>query len=161
MQATLNGQPVSNGQTILLNQPGTNTFTLTATNGVCLTSTQTTTFAVTYNFLGFLPPVPNNGTGLFKLGRTLPVKFQLGDANGALVSTAAAQLTVQQLSGATLLGTPIDATAPGNADAGDLFRFDGTEYIYNLNTSSLSTGTWQLQVRLNDGTVHGVAIGLK
>ena len=163
MQATLNGVQVTNGQTVLLNQPGKNTFTLTATNGVCSTSTQSVAFAVDYNFLGFLPPVPNGGSGIFKLGSTIPIKFQLGDANGALVSTAVATLTVQELSGNTLVGTPIDATPPGNADTGNFFRLDGgsNQYVYNLSTQSLSTGTWQIQVRLNDGTVHRVAISLK
>jgi hypothetical protein len=163
MQATLNGVTVSNGQTVLLNQPGTNTFTLTATNGVCLTATQSAQFAVTYNFLGFLPPVANGGSRLFKLGSTIPVKFQLGDANGAFVSTATARLTVQQLSGTVLLGTPIDATPSGNSDTGDLFRYDASsnQYVFNLNTQPFAVGTWQVQVRLDDGTVHGIAIGLK
>jgi len=63
--------------------------------------------------------------------------------------------------GNTLQGTPIDATAPGNADVGDLFRFDGTQYIFNWSTQPFSTGTWQMQAQLDDGTVHTVVVGLK
>jgi hypothetical protein len=161
MQATFNGTPITSGTTLTLMHLTTNTFTLTATDVAGNTATQTSTFAVVYNFIGFLPPIPNDGSGLFKLGRTVPVKFQLTDAKGALISTAVAHLTIQMISGNTLQGTPIDASAPGNADVGDLFRFDGTQYIFNWSTQPLSIGTWQLQARLDDGTVHTVIIGFK
>lgn len=161
--ATLNGAPVTSGQTVVLIQPGPNTFTLSATDNAGNTATQSATFAVTYNFSGFLPPVPNDGSGLFKLNSTVPIKFSLSDANGGAVSTAAATLTLQSVSGSTLTGTPIDATAPGNADTGNLFRYDATanQYVYNLSTKPLVVGTWQVQVHLNDGTVHTVLMGLK
>jgi len=161
MQATFNGTPITSGTTVTLTHLATNTFTLTATDVAGNTATQTATFAVIYNFIGFLPPIVNDGSGLYKLGRTIPVKFQLADAKGTAVTTAVASLTLQMISGNTLDGTPIDATAPGNADVGDLFRFDGSQYIYNLSTMPLSTGTWQLQARLDDGTVHTVVLGMK
>jgi len=161
MQATLNGAPVANGSTVTLTHLATNTFTLTATDVAGNTSTQTATFAVVYNFIGFLPPIPNDGTGLFKLGSTVPVKFQLTDANGTVISTAVAHLTVQMISGNTLVGTPIDATASGNSDVGDLFRFSAPQYVFNWSTKPVSTGTWQLQARLDDGTVHTVVMGTK
>jgi hypothetical protein len=161
MQATLNGAPIVSGTTVTLTHLATNTFTLTATDVAGNSSTQTATFAVVYNFIGFLPPIQNDGTGLFKLGSTVPVKFQLTDAHGTLVSTAVAHLTIQMISGSTLVGTPIDATASGNSDVGDLFRFDGTQYIFNWSTKPVSTGTWQLQARLDDGTVHTVVMGTK
>ena len=160
-QATLNGSPIISGTTVTLNHPGTNTFTLTATDVAGNTATQTATFSVLYHFTGFLPPIPNDGSGLFKLGSNVPVKFQLTDAAGASVSNAIANLTVQMFSGSALTGTPIDATPPGSADTGNLFRFDGTQYIYDLSTKPFATGTWQVQARLNDGTVHTVLIGLK
>lgn len=159
--ATLNGAPITSGTTLTLTHLGSNTFTLTATDNNANTATQSITFSVIYNFGGFLPPIPNNGTGVFSKGGTLPVSFQLTDANGALVSTAVATLTVQQISGSVLLGVPIDATAPGNSDIGNLFRYDGQKYIYNLSTKPLATGTWQVQVNLDDGTVHTVLIGTK
>lgn len=161
MQATLNGSPVTSGTTVTLTHLATNTFTLTATDVAGNTATQTATFAVVYNFIGFLPPINNDGSGVFKLGSTVPVKFQLTDAKGNLVSTAVAHLTVQMLSNGTPVGTPIDATASGNADVGNLFRFDGSQYIYNLSTKPLTVGTWQFQARLDDGTVHTVVLGTK
>jgi len=51
-----------------------------------------------YKFLGFQPPVKPDGSGIYKLGRTLPVKFQLTDANNQYISTATAQLYVAKIS---------------------------------------------------------------
>ena len=48
VSATLNGSPVSSGSTVTLNQLGTNTFTLTATDKAGNTATQTQLFAVIY-----------------------------------------------------------------------------------------------------------------
>jgi hypothetical protein len=160
-QATFNGSPVASGASFTLNRPGTNTFTLTATDVAGNTSTRTATFSVLYDFGGFLPPVPGDSSGVFKLGSVVPVKFRLSDARGLAVATAVGRLSLQMYAGGTPVGTPIDATPPGNADIGDLFRYDGTQYIYNLSTKALAVRTWQLQVRLDDGTVHSVAIGLK
>jgi len=161
MNATLNGNPVTSGNNITLSHPGTNTFTLTATDAAGNTATQTATFSVLYNFSGFMPPISNDGSSVFKLGSTVPVKFQLTGAGGAGVSTAVAHLTVQMLSNGIPIGDPIDATATGSSDAGDLFRYDGAQYIYNLSTKPLTKGLWQLQVLLDDGTVHTVTIGTK
>jgi VCBS repeat protein len=160
-QATFNGSAIQSGATFTLNHPGTNTFTLTATDVAGNTSTRTLTFSVLYSFGGFLPPIPDDSAGLFKLGSVVPVKFRLTDASGLSVATAVARLSLQLYMGGQPVGTPIDATPPGNADVGDLFRYDGSQYIYNLSTKGLTVGTWQLQVRLDDGTVHSVAIGLK
>lgn len=48
VSATLNGSPVSSGSTVTLNQLGTNTFTLTATDKAGNTATQTQLFTVIY-----------------------------------------------------------------------------------------------------------------
>jgi len=159
--ATLNGVQIVSGTTVTLNHLGTNTFTLTATDNNANTATQTATFAVVYNFGGFLPPIPGNSTGVFTRGGTLPVSFQLSDTNGTIVPTAVATLTVQKVSGNVPVGNPIDATSSGNSDDGNLFRSDNQKYTYNLSTKPLSTGTYQLQVHLDDGTVHTVLIGVK
>jgi hypothetical protein len=161
--ATLNGQQVSNGQTVVLTQPGTNTFTLTATDKVGNTATQSATFKVLYNWLGLLPPIPSSGIAVFKLGSAIPLKFQLTNANGGSVSTAHATLTVQKLSNNIPVGTPINATPPGSVSTGNVFQYmsGANLYMYVLSTKPLSSGTWQIQVHLDDGSVHSVTIGLK
>jgi hypothetical protein len=161
MLATFNGVPITSGTTVTLSHLGINTFVFTATDNNANIASRAVTFAVNYKFGGFLPPVTTAATTVFKKNDTLPISFQLSDVNGALVSTAVATLTVQLVSNNVPVGTPIDATAPGNADAGNLFRYDGQKYRYNLSTTPLSAGTWQVQARLDDGTVHSVVIATK
>ena len=160
-QATLNGSSVTSGSTVTLARPGTNTFTLTATDVAGNTATKTATFVVLYDFGGFLPPIANDGSSVFKLGNTVPVKFQLTGTGGAPVPTAVAQLRLQMLSNGTPVGAPIDGTGSGSADTGNVFRYDGHQYVYNLSTAPLTLGVWQIQAVLDDGTVHAVTIGLK
>jgi hypothetical protein len=163
IQGTLNGNSVTSGSLVTLNKAGANTFTLTATDVAGNTTSQNITFSVIYSYNGFLSPILNDGSRVFKLGSTVPVKFQLTDVNGTNISTTTATLTVQQYSGTIPNGTPVDATPSGSANTGDYFRYDSTssQYIYNLSTKPLPTGTWQLQAHLDDGTVHTVMIGLK
>lgn len=163
VSATLNGTPVSNGQTVILTQIGVNTFSLTAADPAGNSAGQTLTFTVQslYQFSGFLPPLTADGRTVFLLGSVIPVKFQLTDQNGAPVSTAVAHLSVQQYSGANPVGDPIDATSVSEADSGARFRFDGSQYIYNLSTSPFSAGTWELRATLDDGSAHTIQIGLK
>jgi len=159
--ATLNGSPVSSGNTVTLSHAGVNTFTLTAADVAGNTANQTTTFSVLYNFEAFLAPLANDGSSVIRLGRTVPVKFRLTDGSGASAAGAIAHLAIQLISNGAPVGTPIDATGSGSADAGNVFRYDGAQYIYNLDTTPLTVGTWQLQAILDDGTVHTVTIGLK
>jgi hypothetical protein len=66
------------------------------------------------------------------------------------------------LSNGIPVGTPIAGIPASNADTGDTFRYMSgpNRYMYNLSSASLSTGTWQLQIHLNDGSVHDTTIGL-
>ena len=48
----------------------------------CVSGTLTVTPAPFYNFSGFLPPLSQNLA--FALGRSIPIKFQLTNANGML-----------------------------------------------------------------------------
>jgi hypothetical protein len=124
---------------------------------------KTCSYSVIYDFYGFFPPIDISGKGLFKLGSTIPVKFQLKDANGNLVTTAKATVQVEKISEAD--GTPIDdpkyidATPTGGTE----FRYDNTagQYIYNLSTKLLSAGTWFIQVSLDDGTFHTAKVVLR
>src|SRR5206468_7956529 len=107
-QATFNGSTVTSGTTVTLTKAGTNTFTLTATDEAGNTVTQSTSFGARYNFIGFLQPILYDGSRVFKLGSTVPVKFQLTDATGAVVSTAIGTVTVQQFSGSALVNDPLE-----------------------------------------------------
>lgn len=118
----------------------------------CSDKFESYTPAPLYNFGGFLQPVSLDKP--FKLGSTIPVKFQLTDSSGAYITTAKATISLQKYSNDTPYGDAIDALSTTGADAGNLFRYDSIEnqYIFNLNTKNLSLGTWQIRVVLDDGT---------
>ena len=162
-QATFNGSTVTSGTTVTLTKAGTNTFTLTATDEAGNTASRSKSFSALYNFIGFLQPTLYDGSRVFKLGSTVPVKFQLTDATGVVVSTAIGTVTVQQFSGSAPVNDPLDGVSSGGSNSGDFFRYDSTssQYIFNLSTQPLPTGTWQVQAHLDDGSIHTVMIGLK
>ena len=98
----------------------------------------------------------------FKKTSTIPVKFQLRDANGAFVANAVANLFLSKVS-TGLEGTQLVALSTSKADAGNQFRYDpaSNQYIFNLGTSAMSVGTWRLKILLNDGKSYVVDISIK
>jgi large repetitive protein len=115
----------------------------------------TATFYVRYNFAGFFRPLTvgvGSYSGLFKLGRTIPVKWSLTDANGTYVSVPS---TVKHLELAfngdcvsDADGTPIDLGTTG----GSGLRYDETErqFIYNWDTSNAGQGCYSVLLYLDD-----------
>lgn len=141
---------------------GTKTFTVVATDNAGNTATQTAHYTIAYNFLGILPPIREDGSSIFNSGSTVPVKFRIADANGNYVSTAIANLTYQLITD-EVLGTIEEAVSTSAATDENTFRYDSTDnlYIFNLATVGMNTGAYQLNVNLDDGTVHSVRISLK
>jgi hypothetical protein len=112
-----------------------------------------------YTFGGFSSPADHEP---FNQGRTVPVKFQLRDSAGALVTTATVKLFVQRLEGGVLVGSPIPAT-PAGGGTGNIVPFNvaANEYHYNMKTDSLAVGEWQLQAQLDDGSVQAITIVIR
>ncbi|HWS16343.1 MAG TPA: PxKF domain-containing protein [Candidatus Methylomirabilis sp.] len=119
--------------------------------------------ASTYQFLGFQPPIQSDGSKVFKLGSTIPVKFQVRRIDRSPAQDVTATLALQRYTNGIPVGEPIDASPTGGSDSGNLFRYDPQEdqYIYNLSTKTLSVGNWKLIVTLDDGSAYDVLIGLK
>ena len=141
---------------------GSKTFTVTATDYAANTAIQTSHYTIAYNFLGILPPIKTDGSSIFKLGSTVPVKFRIADANGNYVSTAVANLTYQKITD-DILGNIEEPVSTSAANEGNTFRYDSTDnlYIFNLGTNGMTAGTYQLNINLDDGTVHTVRISLR
>lgn len=141
---------------------GPKNFIVIATDNNGNTSSTTVSYFVRYSFGGILQPVNVNGTSIFKLGSTVPVKFQLKDANQSFILTAIAKIYVTKISNG-ILGIETEAVSTSAATSGNLFRYDatGNQYIFNLSTKSLSTGTWQIRITLDDGTSKMVNISLR
>ncbi len=115
---------------------------------------------ILYNYSGILPPLKDNA--IVKLGATIPVKFQLQDANGNFVTNAVAKIYVAKISNG-ITGTEIEGNSTSAATTGNMFRYDSTanQYIFNMGTKGLTVGTWQIRIELDDGTSKYAIIRLK
>lgn len=117
--------------------------------------------AVAFGWSGILPPIDPGGASLFKLGRTVPVKFMLAGPSGGIPNLTA-RLYLAKISDG-VVGTIEEADSTAGPDSGNVFRYDaaGGLYIFNLATSGLSAGTWQLRVDLGDGLDRFVLFSLR
>jgi len=109
----------------------------------------------------FLDPINANGSSIFKTGSTVPVKFKLQGASAG-IKNLVAHLSVAKVSSG-IEGTSVEAVSTSAADAGNVFRFDPScnQYVFNLSTKSLATGTWSLRVDLVDDVTHQVHVSLR
>jgi HYR domain-containing protein len=140
---------------------GSTTVTCTAKDQAGNTGTGSFTVLVTAAWSNVLQPVNLDGSSVFKLGSTVPVKFQLTGASAG-VRDLVARLYLTKV-GSVADGTVLEAISTSNATTGNLFRYDATsgQYIFNLATKTLSTGAYQLRVDLGDGVPHTVDISLR
>ena len=96
------------------------------------------TMAITYNVC----PLYDQTTPK-KLGSTIPIKLQLCDVNGVTQSSSA---IIIHATAVAVVGSPNDLTPDdsGNANPDNDFRYDGSQYIFNLSTKNMSVGMWQM-----------------
>jgi hypothetical protein len=137
----------------------------TTNNIICGTVASLSWLAAAYElyvYSGVLQPINADGSSIFRLGSTVPVKFQLWDADGNFVTNALARIYLTKISD-DIAGNETEAASTSAATEGNLFRYDSVanQYIFNLSTKSLSTGTWQLRILLDDGTSKYVALSLR
>ena len=118
-------------------------------------------FTVAYTWSNVLRPVSIAGTSIFKLGSTVPIRFQLTGASAALTNLHA-RLFVAPMS-SSVLGSELEAESTSGADSGNTFRYDSSsgQYVFNLATKALAQGTWQIRIDLQDGSMHSVLVSLK
>ena len=140
---------------------GAKTTTKTATDHVGHTVTQSCTTQVQHMYGGVQQPVNPDGSSIFKLGSTVPVKFRLTDAGSNPVSGAIATIDMAKIDN-HVDGSFVEAVSTAAATTGNLFRDAGDgQYTFNLSTKSLSTGDWRVKITLDDGTEYTVRISLK
>jgi hypothetical protein len=142
------------------NGVGGYTYTVIASDNAGNEANESVSYSVVYSFDGFTNPVTLDKP--FKLGSTIPVKFLLSDGCGGAVSNAEANISLVQLNSGEPAGDPIDGTT-NVPDSSNIFRYviEDSHYIYNLSTENLSSGTWRINVTLDDGKVYSVDIGIK
>ncbi|MBA7558226.1 hypothetical protein ES705_51021 [subsurface metagenome] len=155
---------VPSGSLIDTNSVGEKTFTISATDYAKNPVTNWVKYKV-LGFSGILPPIKPDGTRVFKLGSTIPVKFQLWDADGNFITDteAEAKISLKKIIGEDPLGVPEDGDSTSAATIGNLFRYDDTDnqYIFNLATKELSIGTWEITITVNGTGSYSVKIGLR
>jgi hypothetical protein len=161
IESDLDGTQVNKGATVKISNIGNHTLTVKTVDKAGNPRIAKFTFSAVYNFGGFLPPINPDGSGIYKLGRTIPIKFQITDANGKFISTANPTLTLKKISNCILRGKEIPLSdSVTNGD--NKFRYDikSNQYIYNLSTKTMSKGAWRLKVTLNDGKSYEVDVSL-
>jgi hypothetical protein len=120
-------------------------------------------FDVAYTWSNVLQPINIDGTSIFKLGSTIPVKFQLTGPSAAITNLAA-RIYVAPVSN-SIVGSEVEAVSTSASDAGNTFRYDASagQYVFNLGTKTLTQGSWQIRIDLQDAASapHTVVISLK
>jgi pimeloyl-ACP methyl ester carboxylesterase len=148
--------PVTSGSAVDTTSVGSRQFTVNATDVADNTSSATHTYSVQYAFSGFANPVVAMPMrNVVNAGRTVPVKYVLRDANGALIadesSVAALASVAVACEGTAASVLAEDTTAAGSTQV----RWDAAaqQFVYNWKTNRAWAGTCRvLELTLNDGT---------
>jgi microsomal dipeptidase-like Zn-dependent dipeptidase len=150
--------PVPSGAAVDTAAPGTKTFTVDATDAVQNPSSRSVSYDVAYNVC-----LLYDATKVKKLGSTVPIKLQACDSGHANLSRpdlAVMATSVVMISGNT--SGPLDDSGNANPDAN--FRYDASlpGYVFNLKTTGLAPGTWELRFRIaGDPTEHGAGFQIR
>jgi hypothetical protein len=147
---------VPSGAVFSTSPVNSHTFLVNATDGAGNTSTKAVTYKIEYDWRGFLKPAKNfPSTNVVKAGVTIPIKWQLLDANGQfitdLTSLAGTSHTPQPCQSSSV--NTIEQTS---AASGPVFRYDKTanQFVYHWQTKKSWVGTCRLfQVTLRDGNI--------
>jgi hypothetical protein len=148
-------------------------FSITCTQGTLAVNNYNFSFTpgtlkVLYFWNGFLQPINDTAhqTGqdlsVFKAGSTVPVKLQLKDAAGNVLTTATPPIWLTPQKGAPMSSTVDELYYSDPVTTDGTFDFAGDHYKYNWGTQGLQAGFWyRIYVLLPDGSVRSVTIGLR
>jgi hypothetical protein len=145
--------------------PGKTTVTCAASDTTGHTTTATFIVWVQYQAPAdgsfFLKPPRPNGSSIFRIGKPVPVKFQLTGASKNITNLQA-RLIVTKISGA-IQGTVDDDCDEDEDDTDFLFKYRKAKgiYVYRWKTRGESQGTYSLRADLGDEVVHEIVVSLK
>jgi hypothetical protein len=145
--------------------PGKTTVTCTPADRIGNTSTASFVVWVQYEAPGdgsfFLKPIRPDGSSVFCIGRTVPVKFKLTGASKHIADLQA-HLGVTKISDVASGNAGCERDEDGE-DTDFLFKHGNGagNYAYRWKTRGGSSGTYRLSADLGDEVVHEVDISLK
>jgi hypothetical protein len=128
------------------------------------------TYTISYGF-SFLQPINytahtvvgvNPDTSIFKGGSTIPVKFSLYDAAGNVLPCQGAATFVGYAKGGSVTTGVTESVYTDQPNTGGTFTCSNGMYQFNWSTKGLASGYYyRIDVKLPDGTIKSVYIGLK
>lgn len=148
--------------------PATPTITVTATDDDGGTTQSTRAITVTaatgdLQFEGFFAPVNNDTLNIAKSGATVPIKFRVRDASGALVTDTAVVASASGVRATCEAGASTDPLEQYATGATSL-RYDTAAqyFIYNWKSPFGKAGAcYQVVLVLSDDTEHSASFKLK
>jgi hypothetical protein len=106
-------------------------------------------------------PVNADGSSVFKAGKgAVPVKFTLTNNGQATCALPAATLRLTQTDGSAT-GTVNESAYTLASDSGSSFRISECQYVYNLSTKALSTGTYRVEILIGSTVVGSAMFDLR
>jgi uncharacterized protein len=119
-------------------------------------------YDVHYSFSGFLTQLSPDGPDgkTFRMGSTIPVKWQLQDAQGNFIVTPSSIGTLQVAPDPSCIagqeGLAIDANFTGNG-----LQENNDRFQFNWKTTGLSAGCYAFLLPLDDGTINSAVVKLR
>ena len=106
-------------------------------------------------------PINADGTSVFSVRRgVVPVKFTL-TLNGAPTCDLPAATIAMYRTGTGGNQSIDESVYTGPADTGSNFRIDSCQYVYNLSTSALGVGTYEVDILINGQVVGSTTFTLR
>jgi microsomal dipeptidase-like Zn-dependent dipeptidase len=153
--ATCSG-PAADGAPINTTNVGTYNFNVTGVDNVANTDSLNHPYLVSFKICALY-----DQSAAHRANSTVPIRLQLCDANDVNASSESIIVTataVTKISTAAT-GTPSDA---GSSNPDSEFRFAGGAYIFNLQTTGLTTGVYELTfTATGDPNTHTVQFQIR
>jgi hypothetical protein len=166
-----------------LKDQGAGSYTVTPSAAVFAPAGAFTNYSITYSTGTFsvgygtctgpnpghviLPPINTDGSSVWKIGSTVPVKFTGCDANGNPIGPDPTAVFATGYGGITLIntvrGTVNNVNETTYTDIPDsAFRWSGGQWIFNMATSNLQkNNTYTFRINLKDGSYIEFTAGTK
>jgi pimeloyl-ACP methyl ester carboxylesterase len=155
--------PVASGAAVDTATVGDKNFTVNAADAAGNSGATSRSYVVRYAFSGFLNPVAAMpAINSAKAGRTVPIKYTLRDANGALISDLGSFVSLASVPVACDTNVPGAEAEEIDAAGSTAIRFETDKFVFNWQTSSAWEGSCRvLQLNLSDGTQRMVTFQFK